>query len=202
MGELDPTEVAASASPSRAGATGAEAPAILLTGVGKRYDIVSCFAALTRTIAVDPNPLAPAQYAAQVRVAVPPIADPGYVPALAELCERYGVGAVIPLTDLDIEVLARARESHVPPTCRRWCPRRRWRGRRTTSTRRTCCWEPRPAVAADGAAGAGAGLLSGDGQAAARLGGALDPPGARRGGEGLLRALRRRGARGLCERSR
>jgi carbamoyl-phosphate synthase large subunit len=84
-------------------------PAILLTGVGKRYDIVACFAALTRTIAVDPNPLAPAQYAAQVRVAVPPIADPGYVPALRELCARYGVGAVIPLTDLDIEVLAQAR---------------------------------------------------------------------------------------------
>jgi carbamoyl-phosphate synthase large subunit len=84
-------------------------PAILLTGVGKRYDIVACFAALTTTIAVDPNPLAPAQYAAQVRVAVPPIADPGYVPALRELCERHGVGAVIPLTDLDIEVLAQAR---------------------------------------------------------------------------------------------
>jgi carbamoyl-phosphate synthase large subunit len=36
--------------------------------------------------------------------------DPGYVPALAELCERHGVGAVLPLTDLDIEILARARE--------------------------------------------------------------------------------------------
>jgi carbamoyl-phosphate synthase large subunit len=91
-------------------------PAILLTGVGKRYDIVACFAALTTTVAVDPNPLAPAQYAAQVRVAVPPIADPAYVPALAELCERHGVGAVIPLTDLDIEVLARARENRTPPT--------------------------------------------------------------------------------------
>jgi carbamoyl-phosphate synthase large subunit len=86
----------------------AERPAILLTGVGKRYDIVACFARLTTTIAVDPNPLAPAQYAAQVRAAPPPIADPGYVPALAELCERHGVGAVIPLTDLDIELLARA----------------------------------------------------------------------------------------------
>jgi carbamoyl-phosphate synthase large subunit len=84
-------------------------PAVLLTGVGKRYDIVACFAALTRTIAADPNPLAPAQYAAQVRTAVPPISDASYVPALAELCERHGVGAVIPLTDLDIEVLAHAR---------------------------------------------------------------------------------------------
>jgi carbamoyl-phosphate synthase large subunit len=84
--------------------------AVLLTGVGKRYDIVSCFAALTKAVAADPNPLAPAQYAAQVRVKVPLIADPEYVPALERLCEEHGVGAVIPLTDLDIEVLARARE--------------------------------------------------------------------------------------------
>jgi carbamoyl-phosphate synthase large subunit len=85
-------------------------PAILLTGVGKRYDIVASFAALTKTIAADPNPLAPAQYAAHVRVKAPLIEDPEYVPALARLCEEHGVGAVIPLTDLDIEVLAKARE--------------------------------------------------------------------------------------------
>ncbi len=90
-------------------------PAILLTGVGKRYDIVACFAALTRTIAADPNPLAPARYAAHVRVAPPPIDDPGYVPALAALCERHGVGVVVPLTDLDIEALARARADGLLP---------------------------------------------------------------------------------------
>ena len=90
-------------------------PAILLTGVGKRYDIVSCFAALTKTIAVDPSPLAPAQYAAQVRAAVPLIEDPEYVPALAALCEEHGVGAVLPLTDLDIEVLGRALEERRLP---------------------------------------------------------------------------------------
>jgi carbamoyl-phosphate synthase large subunit len=84
------------------------APAILLTGAGKRYDIVSCFARLTTTIVADPSPLAPAQYAAQVRAAVPLIDDPGYVPALQALCEQHGVGAVLPLTDLDIEVLAQA----------------------------------------------------------------------------------------------
>jgi carbamoyl-phosphate synthase large subunit len=83
-------------------------PAILLTGAGKRYDIVSCFARLTTTIVADPSPLAPAQYAAQVRAAVPLIDDPGYVPALQALCEQHGVGAVLPLTDLDIEVLAQA----------------------------------------------------------------------------------------------
>jgi carbamoyl-phosphate synthase large subunit len=90
-------------------------PAVLLTGVGKRYDIVACFAALTRTIAADPSPLAPAQYAAHVRCAVPLIDDPRYVTALRELCELHEVGAVLPLTDLDIEVLAVARaERHLP----------------------------------------------------------------------------------------
>jgi len=84
-------------------------PAVLLTGAGKRYDIVACFARLTKTVAVDPSPLAPAQYAAHVRVAVPRIEDEAYVPALEDLCEQHGVGAVLPLTDLDIEKLACAR---------------------------------------------------------------------------------------------
>jgi carbamoyl-phosphate synthase large subunit len=84
--------------------------AVLLTGAGKRYDIVSCFARLTRTVVADPSPLAPAQYAAHVRAAVPLIGEPGYVEALAQLCAEHGVGAVLPLTDLDIEVLALARE--------------------------------------------------------------------------------------------
>jgi carbamoyl-phosphate synthase large subunit len=83
--------------------------AVLLTGVGKRYDIVSAFAQHATVVAADPNPLAPAQYAAHVRCAVPRIDDPSYVPALQALCEQHGVGAVVPLTDLDLEVLARAR---------------------------------------------------------------------------------------------
>jgi carbamoyl-phosphate synthase large subunit len=89
--------------------------AILLTGAGKRYDIVSCFAALTETIVADPSPLAPAQYAAHVRAAVPAMDDPDYVPALAALCAEHDVGAVLPLTDLDIEILARALEEQRLP---------------------------------------------------------------------------------------
>ena len=88
-----------------------EAPsdvAILLTGVGKRYDIVSAFAEHALTIAADPSPLAPARYAAHVRAAPPRIDDPKYVPFLQEIVDEFGVRAVVPLTDLDIEVLARA----------------------------------------------------------------------------------------------
>ena len=83
--------------------------AVLLTGVGKRYDIVAAFAQHATVVAADPNPLAPAQYAATVRTTVPLITDPGYVPALAALCSEHGVGAIVPLTDLDIETLAQAR---------------------------------------------------------------------------------------------
>jgi carbamoyl-phosphate synthase large subunit len=82
---------------------------VLLTGVGKRYDIVSAFAQHATVVAADPNPLAPAQYAAHHRFPVPRIEDPEYVPALRSLCEQFGVGAVVPLTDLDLEVLAVAR---------------------------------------------------------------------------------------------
>jgi carbamoyl-phosphate synthase large subunit len=46
---------------------------------------------------------------------VPRIDDPAYVPALAALCEQFGVGAVVPLTDLDLEVLAHARAAGALP---------------------------------------------------------------------------------------
>jgi carbamoyl-phosphate synthase large subunit len=87
----------------------------MLTGAGKRYDIVACFARLTHTVVADPAPLAPAQYAAHTRAAVPRIDDPHYPIALRELCEQHEVGAVLPLTDLDIELLARAREERRLP---------------------------------------------------------------------------------------
>jgi carbamoyl-phosphate synthase large subunit len=82
--------------------------AVVLTGVGKRYDIVSAFAQHAFTVAVDPNPLAPARYAADVALAPPRIDDPGYVPFLHEVVDRYDARAVVPLTDLDIDVLSGA----------------------------------------------------------------------------------------------
>jgi len=88
---------------------------VLLTGVGKRYDIVSAFAQHATVVAADPNPLAPAQYAAHARRAVPRIDDPDYVPALRALCDEFDVGAVVPLTDLDLSVLARARRDGILP---------------------------------------------------------------------------------------
>jgi carbamoyl-phosphate synthase large subunit len=90
--------------------------AVLLTGAGKRYDIVSAFAQHAFTIAADPNPLAPAQYAADVRVAPPPFESDEYVPFLEALVREHDVRAVVPLTDLDIEILARSDlPAFVPP---------------------------------------------------------------------------------------
>ena len=113
------------------------APARPADGRGQALDIVSCFAHLTRTVAADPIPLAPAQYAAHVRASVPLIDDPGYVPALERLCEEHGVGAVLPLTDLDIEVLAARPRRRAAARARARPPRSP--GRPTTSTRPTCC---------------------------------------------------------------
>ena len=116
-------------------------PAVLLTGVGKRYDIVSSFARHAFVVAADPSPLAPAQYAADVRVAPPRADDPGYVPFLTELVERHGVSAIVPLTDLDLEVLARSDlPAFVPEAdvCR---------ARRRTATRR---WSSRARARARG----------------------------------------------------
>src|SRR4051812_38345995 len=90
--------------------------AVLLTGVGKRYDIVSAFGEHAFVIAADPSPLAPAQYAADVRVAPPRIDDPGYIPFLQEIVAKYDVKVVVPLTDLDIGVLARGDLPALVPT--------------------------------------------------------------------------------------
>jgi len=90
-------------------------PAVLITGAGRRYDIVSAFAEQTTTIACDLNPLAPAQYAAQLRAQVPPNDDPAFVATLERLCAEHGVGAIVPLIDPDIEILAAARQERGLP---------------------------------------------------------------------------------------
>jgi len=82
---------------------------IMITGAGRRYDIVASFAQHTTVLATETNRLAPGQYAAQIQAIVPRIDDPGYVPELRRLCALHDVGAVIPLIDPDIAVLAAAR---------------------------------------------------------------------------------------------
>jgi len=85
--------------------------AVLFTCAGQRVDIVTAFAhAGAYTIATDLNPLAPALYHADLHALVPRVADPEYVPALQELIREQDIRLVVPLTDLDHLILARARD--------------------------------------------------------------------------------------------
>ena len=178
------------------------APAILLTGAGKRYDIVSCFARADDDGRRRPPPLAPgAVRGARARGGARRSTTPATCPRSRALCERHGVGAVLPLTDLDIEVLARAREQRRLPAL--VPPAEVARATYDKYEAHLLLERLGAALAADGAAGGGPrrARLPGDGQAAPRLGRALDPPRARRRAGALLRRLRRRGADRGCGRA-
>jgi carbamoyl-phosphate synthase large subunit len=83
--------------------------AVLFTCAGQRVDIVAAFTrAGAITLATDADSLAPALYHAHRKALVPRIADPSYVPVLATLVREHDVRLVVPLTDLDQELLARA----------------------------------------------------------------------------------------------
>jgi carbamoyl-phosphate synthase large subunit len=89
--------------------------AVLFTCAGQRVDIVSAFGrAGATTIATDVDPLAPALYHADRYAFVPRIDDPGYVAALAALVADHDVRLIVPLTDLDQALLARARDELAP----------------------------------------------------------------------------------------
>ncbi len=75
-------------------------------------DIVQAFRrAGATTVAADLNELSPALYHAELRAAVPPVDDPGYLAALAALVEEHDVDLIVPLTDLDHRVLAAHRDA-------------------------------------------------------------------------------------------
>ena len=88
---------------------------VLFTCAGQRVDIVTAFRrAGATTIATDVGELAPALYHADHRALVPRIDDPGYVAALRDLVALHDVRLIVPLTDLDHVVLARARDVLAP----------------------------------------------------------------------------------------
>ena len=85
--------------------------AVLFTCAGQRVDIVGAFGrAGATTVAADANPLAPALYHADRYELVPRIDDPDYVPTLRRLVDAHDVRLIVPLTDLDQAILARARD--------------------------------------------------------------------------------------------
>jgi carbamoyl-phosphate synthase large subunit len=85
--------------------------AVLFTCAGQRVDIVTAFKrAGATTVATDLGRLAPALYHADHRALVPPVDDPGYVPALRDLVRLHDVKLIVPLTDLDHLLLVDARD--------------------------------------------------------------------------------------------
>jgi carbamoyl-phosphate synthase large subunit len=84
---------------------------VLFTCAGQRVDIVDAFrSAGATTVAADANPLAPALYRADAYAIVPRVEHKDYVPSLVRLVEQHEAQMIIPLTDLDQGVLARARD--------------------------------------------------------------------------------------------
>lgn len=88
-------------------------PNLLFTSAGRRVELLRAFrrafAALGvegRIIALDADPLAPALSVADRAFVVPRLAQPDYIPALAEICGREQPVVVFPLIDPDVPVLA------------------------------------------------------------------------------------------------
>lgn len=85
--------------------------AVLFTCAGQRVDIVKAFGrAGAVTVAADLNPLAPALYHADHYLIPPAVEDPTYVPRLVEAVGEHDVELIVPLTDLDMTLLAGRRE--------------------------------------------------------------------------------------------
>jgi carbamoyl-phosphate synthase large subunit len=89
--------------------------AVLFTCAGQRVDIVTAFRrAGATTVATDVDALAPALYHADHRALVPRVDDLGYVGALRDLVTVHDARLIVPLTDLDHVILARARAELAP----------------------------------------------------------------------------------------
>jgi len=89
---------------------------ILFTSAGRRVELLSLFRDAyqelklpVNIVAVDVDPLAPALRVAQQHCLVPRFDDPRYIPCLTEICRRSKIGAILPLIDPEIPVLARHR---------------------------------------------------------------------------------------------
>ena len=89
---------------------------ILLTSVGRRVELVRQFQAAYQRLGIqgkvvgtDIDWLAPALHVVDQPYLVPRFDAAGYLPALAEICERDEIALLLPLIDPEIPVLAAAR---------------------------------------------------------------------------------------------
>lgn len=100
-----------------------ERPNILLSSVGRRTYLVDWFKKAMGgeglVCVTNSDPMTPAFASADVAAVSPLIYSKEYIPFLIDFCERNNVGAVIPLFDIDVPILAahraELREAGVTP---------------------------------------------------------------------------------------
>lgn len=97
---------------------------ILFTCVGRRVALIRAFREAMDELGVkgtligtDITPAAPALHVVDDAQMVPQVRTLHYIPAIRELVEKHAVKLLIPLTDLDLRVLARHRDAFAEIGC-------------------------------------------------------------------------------------
>ncbi|MBU0639879.1 MAG: ATP-grasp domain-containing protein [Planctomycetes bacterium] len=97
---------------------------VLFTCVGRRIELVQAFRAAARrlgvklrTVAVDSVPTAPGLFCVDTPVVVPPVSDPGYIDAVADVARRYQANVLVPTIDTDLRALADHRDAFAADGC-------------------------------------------------------------------------------------
>ncbi len=98
-----------------------ERPNVLLTSAGRRSYLVDWFrealGGAGEVHAANSSPQSPALLAADRAVVTPLIYSDGYIPFLLDYCRDNGIGALIPLFDVDVPVLAARRGDFLESGC-------------------------------------------------------------------------------------
>jgi len=88
---------------------------VLLTAVGRRSYLVDYFRNALQgrgeVIATNTHAHVPGMYAADEAIVVPPSNSEGYVDVILSICERYNVGLLCSLHDVDTAALSKSREA-------------------------------------------------------------------------------------------
>lgn len=89
---------------------------LLFTCVGRRVELLQAFRAAARRlgislrlVATDQSATAPGMHCVDVPIIVPPIENDGYLPAVCDAIQKYGVNALIPTIDNDLMLLSQNR---------------------------------------------------------------------------------------------
>lgn len=91
---------------------------LLISSAGRRVELFECFrqsarilGQTVRIVAVDARPdWSPACVVADHHETAPRCTDPAFVPAMLEICEKYGIGLIIPTIDTELSVYAEHRK--------------------------------------------------------------------------------------------